>query len=336
MSSTRFRQAILSRQALIAATLKQCQQSPYYAYHDDIASRLNQLRWHGEIEKWLGLIAELPVIHRDHDSFILNQDVIKIGREGQLTAAAQTQLDHILHQLLPWRKGPFDLFGTFIDSEWRSNQKWQRLASAIAPLAGRQILDMGCGNGYYAWRMLGEGAKFILAVDPTQLYWLQFLALDHYINTDKILFLPLKSDDFTNESALFDSVFSMGVLYHCRSPIDHLISLKQALRTGGELVLETLIVEDQDLLTPKHRYAKMRNVWFLPSIELLTIWLTRVGFDQIRVIDICKTTTNEQRQTRWMPFQSLADFLDANDPHKTIEGYPGPIRATLLATRPEN
>ena len=56
----------------------------------------------------------------------------------------------------------------------------------------------------------------------------------------------------------------MGVLYHRRSPIDHLLELKGCLQTGGELVLETLVIDGGlgEVLVPENRYAKMRNVWF--------------------------------------------------------------------------
>jgi len=50
------------------------------------------------------------------------------------------------------------------------------------------------------------------------------------------------------------------------------------------------------------------------------------------VVDVSPTTPDEQRTTDWMTFHSLKDFLDPDDPTRTIEGYPGPIRATLVGT----
>ncbi|PMC22346.1 tRNA 5-methoxyuridine(34)/uridine 5-oxyacetic acid(34) synthase CmoB, partial [Klebsiella aerogenes] len=38
----------------------------------------------------------------------------------------------------------------------------------------------------------------------------------------------------------------MGVLYHRRSPLDHLWQLKDQLAPGGELVLETLVIEGDE------------------------------------------------------------------------------------------
>jgi len=128
----------------------------------------------------------------------------------------------------------------------------------------------------------------------------------------------------------------MGVLYHRRSPIDHLYELRGALSQGGELVLETLIIEGGrgEVLVPERRYAKMRNVWFIPTVEELIHWLERVGFTKVRCLDQSVTTTDEQRVTSWMEFESLADFLDPTDPTRTIEGYPSPRRALLSAIAP--
>ena len=86
-----------------------------------------------------------------------------------------------------------------------------------------------------------------------------------------------------------------------------------------------------EVLVPERRYSKMNNVWFLPSCLTLESWLKRSGLKNIRLIDINQTSTEEQRRTEWMVFESLADFLDPKDNNKTIEGYPAPKRAIFLA-----
>jgi tRNA (mo5U34)-methyltransferase len=125
----------------------------------------------------------------------------------------------------------------------------------------------------------------------------------------------------------------MGVLYHRRSPIDHLMKLKGCLRPGGELVLETLVIdgEEGDTLMPEGRYAKMRNVWFLPSCKTLISWMNRCGFKNCRVIDLNTTSLEEQRSTEWMEFHSLKDFLNPENTALTCEGLPAPKRAIILA-----
>jgi len=78
----------------------------------------------------------------------------------------------------------------------------------------------------------------------------------------------------------------------------------------------------------------MRNVWELPSLPKLSSQLEDAGFEDLKIIDITRTTTLEQRATGWMQFQSLADFLDPLDPNLTIEGHPAPLRAIIAARRP--
>ena len=77
---------------------------------------------------------------------------------------------------------------------------------------------------------------------------------------------------------------------------------------GGQVVLESLIVEQPPALRPHAaatRYARMRNVWWVPTIPELVGWLRDAGFVEIRVVDVTPTSTQEQRQTEWMPFAVL-------------------------------
>ncbi|MCA9057214.1 MAG: tRNA 5-methoxyuridine(34)/uridine 5-oxyacetic acid(34) synthase CmoB, partial [Planctomycetaceae bacterium] len=203
-------------------------------------------------------------------------------------------------------------------------------------LQNHLVLDVGCGNGYYGWKMLHHGAHTVVGFDPFLLYVMQFEVFRRYAREDiRHFVLPLADTDLPKQLHAFDTALSMGVLYHRTSPIDHLMSLWHALRPRGQLVLETLIIDSAkpEVLVPENRYAKMRNVWFIPSLPMLQLWLKRTGFDNVRVVDVSPTTTAEQRQTEWMTFESLPDFLDPLDTTRTIEGDPAPLRAMLVATR---
>ena len=292
----------------------------------------------GNLSRWLEVFDTLPNFQAQ--SFDLNASRLQIGDADEISSAQQAEIEMLMHRLHPWRKGPFELFGIHIDTEWRSDWKWERVAPKIAPLAGRQVLDVGCGNGYYALRMAGAGAEFVLGIDPNLLFLSQFHALTHFLPDSKtekfpVHFLPFGLEAIPENLQAFDTVFSMGVLYHRRSPIDHLLELKGALRCGGQLVLETLVIDGKqgDTLMPQGRYAKMRNVWFLPSVETLLLWLERTGFVEVKCVDLSVTTVEEQRSTKWMTFESLPDFLDPADPNRTVEGYPAPKRAVMVATK---
>ena len=301
---------------------------------EQFATVLSQ-RQHGKAEEWQLILAALPEINAS--SIDIGADCVRIGSTGDCDAETNAALKSLLKQLIPWRKGPYELFGIHIDTEWHSDWKWQRIQPHLTPLQNRRVLDVGCGNGYHMWRMLAEGAKLVVGADPSQFFLTQFHTLKKYAGQHPIHLLPFKSEDlpaFNTEfkGKGFDTVFSMGVLYHRISPIEHLQELKSFMRAGAELVLETLIIEDggYEVLIPEDRYAKMRNVWFLPSPKLLVRMLERVGFKNIRVVDINQTSIQEQRSTEWMEFESLQDFLDPEDQAKTIEGYPPPRRAVVI------
>lgn len=251
-------------------------------------------------------------------------------------AAPPEAVRELLLGLSPWRKGPFRLGGIKVDAEWRSDLKWARVADHIAALGGRTVLDVGCGNGYYTLQMLLAGARVVVGIDPGVLQVLQFAAVKKMSGIRHAHVLPLRLEDLPAGSAVFDTTFSMGVLYHRRDPAGHLAQLLGTLRPGGELVLETLVLpgDGDTVIEPGPRYARMRNVWHLPTVAALEGWLQRAGFAGTRVVDVTATSTGEQRRTEWMTFESLAEALDPADPTRTIEGYPAPTRAVLLARRP--
>ncbi|MDW5378227.1 tRNA 5-methoxyuridine(34)/uridine 5-oxyacetic acid(34) synthase CmoB [Halomonas sp. HP20-15] len=323
------------------------QQALYHAFVDQqlhawlarlpeqLARGLDRKR-HGDLPGWEKAVAKLPELAEARD-IALDRDTVSV--DVALTEADRRRCHNLLKALMPWRKGPYRLAGIDIDSEWRSDWKWQRVAPHLAPLAGRRVLDVGGGNGYHAWRMAGAGAAFVLVIDPSPRFYYQFQAVRHFVgDTDGgcTHFLPVGIEDVPANLEAFDTLFSMGVLYHRASPLDHLLQLRGALRPGGELVLETLAVEGDatTVLMPGERYARMPNVYFLPSSSALCGWLERCGFINVRVVDEAPTSLDEQRSTEWMTFQSLADFLDPEDRTRTVEGYPAPRRTVIIANKP--
>ena len=290
-----------------------------------------ELTKHGTLSHWQSVIESMPELATTHR--LLDANVIEIGRSDDLTKEEMMNLESQLKALHPWRKGPYNLFNIHIDTEWRSDWKWDRLKNHIAPLNHRLVLDVGCGNGYHCWRMLGAGAKMVVGIDPLLLNIFQFQVVRKLYGEVPVYLLPLGIEDLPYGLKVFDTVFSMGVLYHRRSPIDHLMELRDCLRPGGELVLETLIIDGGlgEVLLPEGRYAKMRNVWFLPSCDTLISWLKRCGFQNIRLIDVSSTSVEEQRSTEWMQFHSLKDFLSVENHQLTCEGLPAPKRAIITA-----
>ena len=233
---------------------------------------------HGDWNEWDSILSKLPIISASHID--LNKGQIKIGGIQDCNFENRIELEKQLRELSPWRKGPFNLFGVEIDTEWRSDWKWDRLINKIQPLEGKTVLDIGCGNGYHLWRMYGMDAETVIGIDPYLLYTVQFLAVKNYIGNKPVWNLPITLEQMPKNLHNFDAIFSMGVLYHQKSPIDHLLNIKSMLKPGGELILETLIIDGElgASLMPEDRYAKMRNVWLIPSTSTLELWLKKCGY----------------------------------------------------------
>ncbi|ALV91977.1 MULTISPECIES: tRNA 5-methoxyuridine(34)/uridine 5-oxyacetic acid(34) synthase CmoB [Pantoea] len=287
---------------------------------------------HGKFRDWEKSVEYLPLLTPQKLDLL---DSVS-AQADNLSDRQRLGIENLLRNLMPWRKGPYSLYGTEVDTEWRSDWKWDRVLPHISPLTHRTVLDVGCGSGYHMWRMIGAGAKLVVGIDPMQLFLCQFEAVRKLLGDDRRAhLLPLGIEQLPALQA-FDTVFSMGVLYHRRSPLDHLLQLKNQLVSDGELVMETLVVEGDEntVLVPGERYAQMRNVYFIPSAAALKGWLEKCGFVDVRIADYAVTSVEEQRRTPWMTSESLAEFLDPNDSSKTVEGYPAPLRAVLVARKP--
>jgi len=281
---------------------------------------------HGDLPRWRRALEQLPACEPTAEP------ARSAPRLGGAVADPQ-RLKALLMELHPWRKGPLEVGGLYIDSEWRSDWKWDRVAPHVN-LSGSRVLDIGSGNGYYGLRMLGAGADLVIGIDPTVLFVMQWLAWRHFAGDLPCYVLPLGVEDLPAAAAGLDAVFSMGVLYHRRDPAHHLERIRGLLRPGGTLVLETLVLpkgKSLDLLVPEERYARMRNVWAVPGIDRLREWVKGARFKKIEVVDVSATTTSEQRSTEWMRFESLEQALEAGEQNHTVEGYPAPVRATLVA-----
>lgn len=317
---------MLMIEALLAWQLDRLDKALYTTPLAKIAQR--RVAQHGDVKRWSESLRQLPACALTAQAY---GDCVDFTLRDPPIA----QLRAVLMQLHPWRKGPFRLGGVHIDSEWRSDIKWRRLLPITSQLQGARVLDVGCGNGYYGWRLLESGVRSVVGIDRNPLCLAQHLALQRYAHNPCNLVLPLDLEDLCENWCGFDAVFSMGVLSHARDPSAHLHSLWQRLCTRGLLVLETLVLgEGSGELRPAKRYARMPNVWRLPGARRLLNWVETIGFVDVNLVDLSLTSAQEQRTTEWMRFESLAEALDLGDSRRTVEGLPAPRRAIVTARRP--
>ncbi len=254
-------------------------------------------------------------------------DISNLGEDGAL------QIKETALLMKPWRKGPFGINELFIDSEWQSQIKYNLLEPHFN-LKDKIVGDIGCNNGYYLFRMLGQKPKKLIGFDPSAIYYSQFQFLNHYIHSDIVYeLLGVEHVEFYEHK--FDTLFCLGVLYHRSDPVAMLKSLFKGLNKGGELILDTFMIdgEEEMCLTPRDRYSKIPNIYFVPTVPALINWCHRAGFESVEVLETMVTEANEQRKTEWIDTQSLEDYLDPNDKTKTVEGYPAPKRVYIKAMK---
>lgn len=277
------------------------------------------------------IIEELKILP-DVEANVKIGDIITFSIPN-ITAELKEQIEKIAKLLKPWRKGPFKINELFIDTEWQSFIKYNLLKPHF-DLKDKIVGDIGCNNGYYLFRMLEQNPKKLVGFDPSNLFFAQFLFLNHFAKTD-ITYELLGVEHVGMYEYKFDTLFCLGVLYHRSDPVATLKSLYQGLNLGGELILDTFIIDGEDdiALTPKDRYSKIPNVYFVPTVNALKNWCNRAGFKEIKLLKIKTTDIEEQRKTEWIDSQSLEDFLDPNDKNLTVEGYPAPKRAYIKARK---
>ncbi len=282
------------------------------------AEREKWMEWKNiaPLREALNALPDIPATCTPGDAVVL-----RTGEEVDLST-----LERCARMMMPWRKGPFDLFGLFIDTEWRSDLKYNFLRPHF-DLRGKKVADIGCNNGYYMFRFLEDAPAKVVGFDPSALFKTQFDLINHFAKTD-IVYEMLGVEHLPFYEEKFDVIFCLGVLYHRSDPVSMLKGLRQGLAEGGEVYLDTFIIDGEEpvALCPSESYSKISNVYFVPTLKALENWCIRAGFKTFEVLGTVVTTSEEQRKTDWIESQSLEDFLDPDDNTKTIEGYPAPKR----------
>lgn len=297
-----------------------------------LQNKKQECRTWKNVEPWYLQLQEACKIEKS-DLEIDYGDWFSVGKKEDLTNDEYEVIVETAKKLIPWRKGPFKVFGLEIDSEWQSNIKYN-LIRPYFNLKDKVVADIGCNNGYYMFRMLEDKPKRLIGFDPSPLTLHQFEFINHFVKSDIVYeMLGVEHLEFYNHK--FDFIFMLGVLYHRPDPVGTLKSLARGLKSKGEILIDTFMIdgENEICLTPNKRYSKIPNIYFIPTIPALKNWLERAGFENIEVIATTVTTSEEQRKTEWSFDQSLEDFLDENDKTKTVEGYPAPKRVYVKARK---
>lgn len=301
-------------------------------------------RLHSEKQHWVGQKKKgflkyrkllQSVAHLQAHSCDFNADIVRIGAQKDISDKERQDFYDVLRAFMPWRKGPFEIFGIEVDSEWQSQRKWNRILPALPDLNNKIIADIGCNNGYYMFRMAAHNPKLVLGFEPYVHHYFAFQMLNSLARQSNLMVDLLGVEHLRHFTDCFDVIFLLGILYHRPSPIDALRDVYEALKPGGTLIVESQAIpgNQQVALFPEKTYAKVPGTWFVPTGACLANWLTRSGFRDVRLFASHPMSGKEQRRTEWMIFESYEDFIDKDNPERTIEGYPSPWRVYLKAEK---
>ncbi|RZW26169.1 MAG: tRNA 5-methoxyuridine(34)/uridine 5-oxyacetic acid(34) synthase CmoB [Desulfobulbaceae bacterium] len=262
-------------------------------------------------------------------------DTVTIGRAEEISSEIRQDIKEQLRCFMPWRKGPFSVFGIDIDAEWRSERKWNRLRDQLPDLSNKIVADIGCNNGYYMFRMVPTGPKLVLGFEPAVQHYYCFKSLNGMAGFDNLEIDLLGVEHLALFPEAFDVIFLMGIIYHHSAPIDILRNVHSALAPGGTLLIESQAIPGSEPLAlfPERTYAKVPGTYFVPTATTLEYWLERAGFAQVEQFCTHPMNSDEQRSTEWMIFESYEDYIDPENPSLTVEGYPAPWRVFLSAVK---
>jgi tRNA (mo5U34)-methyltransferase len=264
-----------------------------------------------------------------------SQDAVHIGNASEVSEQQRQEIESHLREFMPWRKGPFSIFGTEVDSEWQSQRKWQRLLSHLPDLEGKIVADVGCSNGYYMFRMIPHRPRMVLGFEPSLQHYYCFKGLNGMARQDNLEIDLLGVEHLPLFPECFDVLFLMGIIYHRSSPVDTLRDVFSSLKSGGSLILESQAIPGKDAMAlfPERTYAKVPGTYFVPTGACLTNWLQRAGFTDVELFCQHPMSSVEQRRTNWMQFESYSDFIQPEQPRLTVEGYPAPDRVFFIARK---
>ncbi len=258
-------------------------------------------------------------------------DVVTIGRREDLSRDEFDLVTKVMRGFMPWRKGPYNIFGIDIDAEWRSCRKWDRVLPFLPDIKDKIVADIGASNGYYMFRMVPHRPQAVIGFEPYLQHYFTFQTLNNFAGCDNLHMEFLGVEHLGRFAAAFDVVFLMGILYHRISPIESLKEVKKSMKRGGVLMVESQAIPGDEpvALFPERRYAKAPGTYFIPTARCLKNWMLRAGFIDVEIFCTHPMSSKEQRQTEWMTFESYTDFIDPQNPSLTVEGYPAPLRVFL-------
>lgn len=112
--------------------------------------------------------------------------------------------------------------------------EWPQFRAMFPPLAGKRVLDLGCGYGWHCKYAESRGAEYVLGLDPSGL----MLAEARRRNAgERIEYAPGSAEDFSCAPGSFDIVISNLALHYVAELGPVYSRVYSALSAGGVFLI---------------------------------------------------------------------------------------------------
>ena len=165
----------------------------------------------------------------------------------------------------------------------------------LKPRAGERILDIGCGDGTYDYRIAGRGARVVgLDIDRRKLS----RAARHHIRRG-VVFLDAHAEAIPVKSGSFDAVVSLCVFEHLPNDDQVLAEAYRILRPDGRLLLTLDSLSRPDVPEGwRNRLRKKHSVCQFYTVPTIELKLRQQGFRLTRSRYIMSARL-DMRLIRW-------------------------------------
>ena len=196
---------------------------------------------------------------------------------------------------------------THVDSPGYNLKKWPRLESVLVDdigLIGKSVVDVGCGDGYYAIQCANNGARYCFGTDVDSLRIKRAMLAKQLLQVDNVDFKAIDlfevdvrtqapvvkwGEEILNNNnkikPLFDIVMGLGLL-HRVPDLDSCLNKLAAL--GEYLVLEVKTLDDPRPIKfdkgGKSKSNQHNGLWSIPTESYLVEKMSKLNFKIIRTI----------------------------------------------------
>ncbi|QBQ54508.1 DUF1698 domain-containing protein [Nitrosococcus wardiae] len=218
--------------------------------------------------------------------------------------------------------------GIITPGKWPRNPHIEKAFDKIN-FEEKKVLDIGTCNGLWSFEAEKRGASEVYSID--------YLIHDNYWCTPAYRFAhdTLQSKAIYNPDVDvydieklgitdFDVIIFCGVYYHLKNPLLALSKIRKILKTGGHVIIEGPIINDDSKPIAGFLYKEIENKdnyfgswhrsnWWVPSGRCLREWVECSLFD---IIDEFSGTDPSYLNSNWYKLKSfIKKILNKEKPH---------------------